>query len=662
MPEEEALERIAEVFGRNWGIAQEVVKEWCAQHVGCVEHRQPSTANIEGTTVLVRVDEEAFRDVLAEDPSRLSLTMGVGAWLGVIDLKDPRSIVLCRVVESHRQEAFSAIAGQREIPFSAREFDPKSLATSPTLALEPTIAYDIDAQATKLPVLPFEPFSPVFLLRPEKLQQALGLPEPERGLSLGLVSIGDRPYMVKVGDEVEGAVLALSTKALFQHILVVGTTGTGKTTLLKNLILDVSKKGSEVGIDLMLALDRNRDFLYALFKPRWSLSGNILEAEEEIALASHRVKPHQVRGLDLAILLPLTSHLVNELGESLEALARNYLEQVIAPIAERLSARIEVLSSEVGTLDGGSPYASLKVSIDHGDGEYVRQLFVIPFALKYGGNVERLVEVDPYFTELAKRGLPPLVNEIKRNESILSRVREAKKNLESLDGLVYALSITPRSVYERFMHQESFRNAFRTLSRLLETGCVDVRVKVGEEEKVLDEPDIDALIKFLRDRQVKLAVVDLSVIDDATIVNMLCYILLDMLRKRILRAEAPINMLMLLDEAHAFFPKRRDDYGEKVEGLISTLARLGRQRGLGLIFSTHRVADLNRLVITLTNTKIVFRTSRDETEDAEVPSSWRDFVTNMPDRTALIKSHIIKAREGVLTFRTPLPLLGHREV
>ena len=63
---------------------------------------------------MVRVDEEAFRRALEEGSDRLlSLTMGVGGWLGVIDLKDPRSVVLCRVVESYRQEALSAIMGGR---------------------------------------------------------------------------------------------------------------------------------------------------------------------------------------------------------------------------------------------------------------------------------------------------------------------------------------------------------------------------------------------------------------------------------------------------------------------------------------------------------------------------------------------------------------------
>jgi len=447
-------------------------------------------------------------------------------------------------------------------------------------------------------------------------------------------------------------------------MLVIGTTGTGKTTLLKNLIFDIVRKGSDAGISSILVLDRNRDFLFALFKPNWRLPEKLLEAENELAKAVYQVDYAKLRGIDFAILLPVTTSMVSELSGkagNIINLAKGYIERTFGMIAQRLGAEVSVSDLKVMISGKENISIKLKVKVSYRSEEYEKTILLMPFALRYGGDVNRLIEVDPYFTEFARQGLPLLAEWLSKSEEHKKKLEEKGVDLKCLDGLIRALSLISPKDYERFMHKETFQHAFRRLLTLFKTGCIDVEVALNGKSLIISEPNIEFLIKLMNDNNIKLAIADLSVISENTVVNMLCYVLLDKLREKIVEREKPANMLMLLDEAHSFFPKKRDEYGERVEGLISTLARLGRQRGLGLIFSTHRVTDLNRLVITLTNTKVVFRTSKDETEDAEVPSSWRDFVTNMPDRVALVKSHIIKAREGVLTFRTPPPLLGHRE-
>jgi DNA helicase HerA-like ATPase len=64
---------------------------------------------------------------------------------------------------------------------------------------------------------------------------------------------------------------------------------------------------------------------------------------------------------------------------------------------------------------------------------------------------------------------------------------------------------------------------------------------------------------------------------------------------------------MSIDDAHYYFPQEgaREDFNkEVVEAVINKLTRLGRVRRMGVVFATHSPADLNDLVIQLTNTKI----------------------------------------------------------
>jgi DNA helicase HerA-like ATPase len=52
----------------------------------------------------------------------------------------------------------------------------------------------------------------------------------------------------------------------------------------------------------------------------------------------------------------------------------------------------------------------------------------------------------------------------------------------------------------------------------------------------------------------------------------------------------------------------REDFNkEVVEAVINKLTRLDRVRRMGVVFATHSPADLNDLVIQLTNTKIAMR-------------------------------------------------------
>jgi Predicted ATPase len=120
--------------------------------------------------------------------------------------------------------------------------------------------------------------------------------------------------------------------------------------------------------------------------------------------------------------------------------------------------------------------------------------------------------------------------------------------------------------------------------------------------------------------------------------------------------------IVVLDEAHRFFPSEGTS-AEEVELLadfIARVARLGRSRGLGIVFSTHSPKDVHRIVIQLSNTKVVFRSEREYLEMLDIPQEFTRILELAPDRVALMKSHVI--RSGHALFKTAEPLLGHFDI
>ncbi len=92
-----------------------------------------------------------------------------------------------------------------------------------------------------------------------------------------------------------------------------------------------------------------------------------------------------------------------------------------------------------------------------------------------------------------------------------------------------------------------------------------------------------------------------------------CYRLFQTRDEELARGATPSPTFIFIDEAHYYFPQEgaREDFNkEVVEAVINKLTRLGRVRRMGVVFATHSPADLNDLVIQLTNTKIAMRGAR----------------------------------------------------
>ncbi|MCI2413686.1 MAG: DUF87 domain-containing protein [Candidatus Aramenus sp.] len=124
--------------------------------------------------------------------------------------------------------------------------------TPTTIQLTPITEMD-DKGRVRPAVSPIDPQSPVFRPRPELLEKALGI--PEKGIVVG---------KVYSGGEVIEANVRLDEFTLTHHVLLIGTTGSGKTTFLKRVVSsdDVEKQSvvfDRQGDFVRLALERLRD-------------------------------------------------------------------------------------------------------------------------------------------------------------------------------------------------------------------------------------------------------------------------------------------------------------------------------------------------------------------------------------------------------------------
>ena len=193
---------------------------------------------------------------------------------------------------------------------------------------------------TSPPASPVEPMSPVFLPNARVLREMLGL--PRGGALLGVLRQGSRERW-DVG-------VSLDFSALYHHALVVGTTGSGKTVLLKNLVLALASAESPEP-PLVVALDVQGDYLHVVLP------------NEELSESERRLRP-----LDsLAVICPVTSAHLSALCSKVAGVARavgdpkvaiNLLGAEMAEeyVASAFSGLLELVDCEV--LSSGQARAS----------------------------------------------------------------------------------------------------------------------------------------------------------------------------------------------------------------------------------------------------------------------------------------------------------------
>ncbi len=112
-------------------------------------------------------------------------------------------------------------------------------------------------------------------------------------------------------------------------------------------------------------------------------------------------------------------------------------------------------------------------------------------------------------------------------------------------------------------------------------------------------------------------------------------------------------MLILVRKVEILQVGAREDFNKEA-AVINKLTRLGRVRRMGVVFATHSPADLNDLVIQLTNTKIAMRSEPKVLERVDMAEYAGAYAL------AVAKSFIY--RTHAVAFKTLPPQTRHRGV
>jgi DNA helicase HerA-like ATPase len=597
-----------------------------------------------------------------------------GAILAAVDIATLEVISL-KVVGASRIDFYSIMGAQEAITPHPILHDPRGLLTKPQVLVEPLLAFRFqdgrlfEGRASSYVI---EPRSPVVLPKPEFLETLSGI---KGEVVLGALTIGEEPLMSE--NRIARALLPFDD--LFYHTFVVGTTGSGKTTFVKNLIkslLDL-KKGVAI-----ICIDENGDYVQTIFDPQWELEDPASETrEKELAKQLYR----DTEGLkEINILLPVTKQFAEDV-ESLEKLAKKYYENYL----KKLHMQAELTKEVKYCCERENKIAVLSLVITNKQIEEkeIRKVRVIPYVLNFDKLKDKIADLYPYFTARARESFQNLLSIFTTEEridnftSFLSEHSQSKgrykekvsleehpsfKLAMNLEGLIDNLDELERvnaskifASYAR-IHHETLENLIRGLHNLNQMGIFDV--SIGGEAR--EEPEVEAFI-----RENSLTVLDLRPLSmrEERLARGAKRILTLRLLNRILgwkmekEFEYTPPTIVLVDEAHRFFPrtagKEEEDYVEYVSGALERLARLGRVRRLGLILSTHSPKDVHSTVLNLCNNKVVFRLEHSQAEELGLPKELRDFISKASDRVGVATSHALRLHYA--TFKTPPPVLGH---
>jgi DNA helicase HerA-like ATPase len=495
---------------------------------------------------------------------------------------------------------------------------------------------------------------------------------------LGAYTIGEEPVML--GGKVARALLPY--EALFSHMLVVGTTGSGKTTFVKNFIKSLIdlKKGISI-----VCIDENGDYIQTIFDPQWDIEEETKRREEELTSGLYK----DIRGLEeINIFFPVTRYFIEENNiTDLKELAQQYYEHFLRKMHEQVMQSEEDVKYSC-VINGKTSILTLTIVGRDGRKE-TRQIRIIPYVLNFKHLKSKIASLYPYFTARAREAFPNLIKvfeeEIENLKSKIAKIcgslEEPKlKVVENLEDLIYNLNEIEKwgDMYrkntiaicasEAKMFPKTLENIIYGLHNINNMGIFDVQIG----GKLLEEPPIDIFLK-----ENSLTVLDLrplGILEEEQLARGAKRILTLRILNRILgykiekefeRKKPLPPTIVLVDEAHRFFPRsagteEEREYIEYLSGALERIARLGRVRGLGLILSTHSPKDVHSAVLNLCNNKVVFRLEPSLAEELGLPKEQRDLVSRASDRVGVVTSHALRLHYA--TFKTPPPVLGHFKV
>ncbi|MBP1358203.1 MAG: ATP-binding protein, partial [Sulfolobus sp.] len=485
----------------------------------------------------------------------------IGILLGAIDIKT-LYFVLLRVVGYERSDVSSVIFSDSPLLSinEKNEEEPGSLLSNVIVKCEMLTKINIiESTEPEAADIVIEPQSPVILPNSDVVERAL---DTNRGL-LKLGYLDSPENQIKV---------SISLDDLNYHMLILGTTGAGKTSFVKDLMAGIYKVADDTKV---LVFDATGDYYHVFLPPD---KNNKIVKENLSAFEAMYSKFNQIQ---LGIIYPVSKKWLKKYTDGkkdLLTITTTYYRLYVEPIVNFLRKK------------GYNFYVSINPgSIVVSNSEWKAETYLYPFYFKFK-DIKRIIpRLNPYFSEQATQFLKIL---IKKNGN----------KYNSLDDLINALNSD--SIENLNIHKSTKENIIRGLYLLKETGLFEVGARRIPLTKILVNPH-------------KLLVLDLynSELDDFT-QKILTYYFLDKIfdiRERDMKKGAlKDRMVLIIDEAHKFFPSNRGgeedaNYVRRVAGKISTMMRLGRRRRIGFIFSTHNPNDLSDIIVQLANTKVIFR-------------------------------------------------------
>ncbi|AFZ69987.1 putative ATPase [Caldisphaera lagunensis DSM 15908] len=649
----------------------------------------------------VRVEENSEVDFIIDPSTYYSENDApfhkVGDYLVAIDPKDMR-LVLIRIKSIIRKDELAAIGLEPPISQIVNSIEPRGLITNTIVKGELVLEINKNDKNPRPATKSIEPQSPVIDPDPEVLARLLDL--PQEGITIGALSTPSG--LVKNGQ----IPVKLPLHTVYHHILILGTTGSGKTTLLKNMIASMYNQLEKHPISIII--DSNQDFV------QLPISNNIKPIPEEILNSCYK----NVKELDGIIsVVPISFDLIQQkfekeregINEVLIDIAKKYFNETFSPFIQNNKVDFNLIVRDNTII--------LKT-------DYPFKLIFVPYVINtLETSTDNLSPLLPGITLLAKDLLKKMRENFKRKHKVYPPIQaiygalsvfmdksiyKLNKNnyglklddileqaLEYINPYIVSISrdfnldlhnmkignynLTLFDAVEEYIeslqrarpHEETIKALYRRISSLIESQIVDIIIPQNNKLIPLNEPNWETIVNIANEENIPIVLdlkwnLDLIGLDPLRLVT---YRTLDKLiswkqKSWTQRNETP-NIMVVIDEAHQFFQneskvKEDVDAIRQVSAMISKIARLGRARGVGLIFSTHSPADLNDIILQLTNTKIILRTDKSQIERISIPKEVNEYLSRLQDRTMLVESYAF--RMGYLFAQTTTPLTAHYDI
>jgi len=539
----------------------------------------------------------------------------VGILLGAIDIKS-LYFVLLRVVGYERSDASSLLFSESPILSTneTTEEEPGSLISNVVIKCEMLTKINVlESTEPEAADIILEPQSPVIIPRPEIIERSLDT-------NRGLLKLG---YLDMQSNKVR---VSISLDDLNYHMLILGTTGAGKTSFVKDLIAGIYSLADDTKL---FVFDATGDY-YHMFLPPDKTSKAVQES-----LSVFESLYSKLANINMGIIYPVSKKWLKKYTngkKDLLSITTAYYKLYVEPIVNYLSRK------------GIKFYISINEGeIVLSNSEWKSTTTIYPFYFRFKDVKKVLPRLNPYFSEQATQFLKILLKKEGNKLSSLTELIEEFEN-DSFENLN--------------IHRSTKENIIRGLYLLRETGLFDVGAYRVPLTKVLSSDK-------------KILVLDLynSELDDFA-QKVVTYYVLDrifelresQMKKGILKD----RFVLVIDEVHKFFPSSRGgeedaNYVRRVAGKIATMMRLGRRRKIGFIFSTHNPSDLSDIIVQLANTKVVFRIKPEVAETLGLSKSEARILSWEKNGVAYLLSPWL--REGKIKIKVPVPPpLGHYDL